>query len=54
MKTYTVIVSNNGEDRVFKGILFYLAEPDRIIMLRKKWISIEGYDGLIIKGDDDE
>ena len=48
MKTYTVIVCKDGEDLVFKGILYFLAEPGRIKMLREKWITIEDYEGLII------
>ena len=45
---YTVIISKDGEDLVFKGITFYLAEPERIIMLRKRWITVEDFEGLII------
>ena len=46
--TYTVIVIKNGEELVFKRIGFFLAEPGRIKLLRKQWITITEVEGLII------
>ena len=47
--TYTIHVSKkNGEELEFKGIIFFLAEPGRIKMLRRQWITITEVEGLII------
>ena len=47
--TYTLIISRAGrEDLIFKGVLYFVAEPGRVKLLKKKWITIEDVTGLIL------
>lgn len=51
--TYTIIIDKDGEQLVFKGILYFLAEPGRIKMLHEKWITVDDYEGLILHEESD-
>ena len=47
--TYTIVVCREGkEDLVFKGVIYFLAEPKRVKMLRERWITVEEVTGLIL------
>ena len=38
----------DNEDLIFKHVLYFLAEPGRVKLLKKKWITIEDVTGLIL------
>lgn len=51
---YTIIVIKRGEELIFKHINLFVAEPGRIKLLRKKWIVVEGVEGLILHEEDEK
>ena len=55
MKTYTVIVSKGEKDYVFKAVHEFWIHPTMLILdMGDHQITVQDYDGLIIKGDGDE
>ena len=53
--TYTVIVSVGKTDRVFKDVHEFWIDPTMLVLdMGDHQITVQDYDGLIIKGDDDE
>ena len=53
--TYTLIISKAGqEDLIFKHVLYFVAEPGRVKILKKKWVTVEGVTGLILHEEDDD
>lgn len=55
MKTYTVIVSKGFRDYTFEQVRRFWAETKIILLdMGDHHVTVRDYDGLIIKGDDNE
>lgn len=53
--TYTVIVSVDKTDHVFENVRRFWADTKIILLdMGDHHVTVRDYDGLIIKGDDDE